>query len=914
MQTAIKIGIARMDVRFSMGSLVFRRGAGFLPAVAIEGLDGRFDFQAENGATQEAASAAHAKPFRWPEKWIPLKIDATRVNLIFRQGDDFVRLQNLRCSASNVEPGVLQIDKVVINQPWLKKTFSAVNGATALQNARLSIADISLQDGIKITGISSDLAEMSRGRLKINFDITAFNGAIRGEIKRAVGGARSPLEANGAFEQISVPSLASFFELPGETGGVIKEGKFSFSGSPRNLAKASLSVRLEATDFRLGKRQWNSLICGATMVEHRIQIREFWLKQAHNELSLKGEMTLPSQDGGWWQSDYAFDLSARIDNLTELSALFGPNFAETAGKITIDGSIKCANQSFDGELAVAGSNLSYRGAPLNTLRASIKLSGNELQVASLDLSSGNDFLRGKGVVNILGADKRYWGELKASVADLARYSAILQKPVVPQPLAGGLTLDWSGDGVAMAHSGAFHAQLKKFRLVSVTEPKAHPLNADLEATYSPGNIFFNRFVIWDNNTNLSAKVTAAPKTLNLQSIRLQQDDAVWLEGDALLPFNVWSAWQNASWATLLDFDGPCKVNLTAKNLDLHETALLSGRQQPVKGELQMDLAADGTLNNIKINGKIQLKKGQVSVGEDQPDVIGADGDVSLDGQDLKIEKLQARFNALDYAAQGAVHFKNVRDPGLDISIQSKKIPFALHDNVKAEADIEANLGGTFSRAQVSGAARLLALKVFEKLDATSLIVPESNLGISPVLPFNASQAPFNQWQFDVAVSTPEPAKILWAQNNGSSGNQPKFEQGGVLTANCLLRGTGAAIQLSGRGDFQNVTATSAHAQLTINNGTFELFGNDAAPWFAITVSGRAGGENLTGWIFGQADRRSSFFMSDSSYSQEEYIRLIKTGMPDAPDPIANLDVTEQVPLEIEDFSTPAGPPVALRVK
>ncbi len=135
------------------------------------------------------------------------------------------------------------------------------------------------------------------------------------------------------------------------------------------------------------------------------------------------------------------------------------------------------------------------------------MKGNELQIEQLELASKNDFVRGKGVVNILGQEKRYWGELKASVADLSRYSAIMQKPFVPQPLAGGLTVDWSGDGMAKAHSGAFHAQLKKFRLVSVTEPKAHPLNADVEATYSPGNIFFSKLLVWDNNTNLSAKVT-----------------------------------------------------------------------------------------------------------------------------------------------------------------------------------------------------------------------------------------------------------------------------------------------------------------------------------------------------------------------------------------------------------------------
>lgn len=912
--TRSDIEIARMDVRFSWASLLFRHGAGFLPVVAIDGLNGRFVFQPETGGAQASVSARSGTRLHWPERLIPSKIDATRVNLAFELQDAFVRLENLRCSANNVEPGILQIDKVIIAQPWLEKTFSSVNGTTSLQNSQLSIANVSLQNGIEIAGASSDLAEMSRGRLKINFDLAAFDGAIRGEIKKTANDPHSLLEANGDFAQISVPALAVFFEFSGEAGGVIKEGKFTFSGSPRNLEKATLSVRLEATGFRLGKRQWDSLIAGATMVDRHVQIRELQLKQAHNALNLKGEMSLPAPGAEWWQSDFAFDLAAKIDNLTELSALLGPGFEYTAGKITIDGSIKCAHQSFDGALAVSGSNLSYRGAPLDTLRASIKLAGNELQVASLEFSGKNDFLRGKGVVNILGPDKRYWGELKASLSDLSRYSALLQKPIVPEPPAGGLTVEWSGDGVSKAHSGAFHAQLKKFRLISVTEPKAHPLNADMEATYSPGNIFFSKFVLWDNETSFSAKVTAAPKTLNLQSIRLQQRDALWLEGDALLPFNVWSAWQNASWATLLDFDAPCKVNLIAKNLDLRATALLSGREPPVKGELQMNLNADGTLNNIKTSGKIQLKKCRLSVGDGEPDGIGADADLSLDGQDLDIERLRARFNGLEYEARGKIHFKNPRDPDFDIGIRGEKIPFPLCDNVKAVADADLNLRGTFGEALLSGTAQLLDLKLSGKPDAASLVSSGSKLEINPVFPFNPSRSPFSQWEFEVAFRSAEPAKILMTSDNEPTSGPPKFEPAGSLTAHCALRGRGAAIRLSGRADFQNVPVGSAFAQLAINGGTLQFFGNDAAPWFALSVSGKAGDKNLTGWIFGQAERRSTFFMSDPPLSQDECVRLIKTGFSSAPEAIANLDVAEKVPLELKQFSAPAGSLIDLRTK
>lgn len=880
-RTLTNLEIARADVDVSLAKLVFKRGAGCVRSVSVDGLEGVVKFQPENTPSGDRADAPLGK--LWPVKLIPGRVDAVHVNVTFKQGRDSVQLQNLHGSASDVESGIIGIDKVVVHQPWLNKTFTLVRGTTALQNSRFSIANLSLQKDVSITSASSDLIEMANRRLKIEFQIAAFDGTIRGDIKGRPGDLHSMLEANGSFSQISVAPLAAFLDFHGEAGGVIKEGKFTFRGTLRNLEKATLSVLLEATDFRLGKRQWNSLVGGATLVENRIRINELHLKQAHNELDLKGSMAFPAPNVEWWQSEFAFDLSAKIDNLTELSNLFGPNFADMGGKMSVDGSIRGSNQSFSGDLTVAGSNLSYRGAPFDSLSASVHLNGNELQVANLDLSSKNDYVRGKGVVNILGKDKRYWGNLKASVADLSRYSAILQKPIVPQPVTGGLMVDWSGDGVATAHSGAFHAQLKKFRLASVTEPKANPLDADLEATYSPGNIFFSKFVLWDADTKFSAKVTAAPKTLNLQSLHMQQNNEVWLEGDALLPFNVWSAWGNASWDTLLEFDSPCKINVEANGLDLHQAALLSGRQLPIKGMLDMKLTADGTLNDLKAKGRVQLKKAQVVLGETEPDTIGADADVTFNEQEMRIEKSQVRFNAREFGINGDVNLKNLRNPDFDVVFRSRKISFPLRADAKADADVDLDVRGTCGESLVSGTAHLLDFKTDGKLNAGTLLRGETDLKIKPVLPFDASKPPMDKWQFDVDVVAAEPVKII-------SGG----DESGSLAADFTARGKGNAIRLSGVAKIQGVPivpeATPAtgngdspvnHAEnpkpTMITNGVVMYPADDSPAWFVLAVAGKAPGANPSGWIYGRENEKSSIYYSDAIPSQQQLLDLFMNG-------------------------------------
>src|SRR5262249_38548395 len=149
-----------------------------------------------------------------------------------------------------------------------------------------------------------------------------------------------------------------------------------------------------------------------------------------------GELTLPAPNTEWWQSDFAINLSAQIENLTELSALMMPEFKYAAGRMSIDGGVRGHDQQFHGAVIVSGSDVTWRNAPIEDLHAAFRFNGNELQIANLDLINKDDFVRGRGVINILGA-KQYWGTLRASISNLATYAAILQKPIIPEPLAGG---------------------------------------------------------------------------------------------------------------------------------------------------------------------------------------------------------------------------------------------------------------------------------------------------------------------------------------------------------------------------------------------------------------------------------------------------------------------------------------------
>ena len=177
------------------------------------------------------------------------------------------------------------------------------------------------------------------------------------------------------------------------------------------------------------------------------------------------------------------------------------------------------------------------------------------------------------------------------------------------------------------------------------------------------------------------------------------------------------------------------------------------------------------------------------------------------------------------------------------------------------------------------------------------------MNLSPALPFDASQAPYNTWQYDVTVDTPQPVKAMWLQDNTlTPESAPKYDPSGTLAVNGSVHGKGPAIQFSGDAVFQNVATTSEHSQMAVNEGTLIFPADDSPVWMSLAVSGKAANENFTGWIFGPENAKGFYFFSNPPASQEAILDLITAGVSMQPRPIANLDGGEDVPLELTEFA------------
>ncbi|MDR3401204.1 MAG: translocation/assembly module TamB domain-containing protein [Chthoniobacter sp.] len=883
-----RVEIQSAVAEFDWRNLLPRSTGHVFQRLTLHGVNGKIQLPLSGAST--ATTRRNFLRWRLPRPagvWLaaPDRIEAQDVDFIFQSNHDYVRLADTDFTLSGLEAGVIRAGQIVLKQPWINRTFRNVRGTTAIQDTTVEIANLALDGDVNVHNFSAELDDLARGRLNLEMEIAAFGGNIR--VAAQALSEERPLifEATGTFSQIGVAKLAAFLGYNDAAGGTIKEGKFTFRGPPQQISKATASLRLEATNFQWDSRQWDSLVLGATLMNGRVQVPELALTQGHNRLNLNGEMPLPEPGVAWWQTEFDVNIAAKIDNLTELSALMLPDFQYAAGKANIDGSIRGKDQQFHGQLIVSGTDLKWHNAPIEELHAGVKLNGNEFQITNVSLFNNGDYLRGHGVVNIIG-DKQYWGEFHASIEDLAKYSAILQKPIVPEPLAGGAIIDWTGEGSAKGHSGQFSARLRKLRSLGATAALLHPINADFEGSYAPGMMLFDRFLLSDDDSSFTANVGIGNKALSLQGIRLYNKQALWLEGDAFLPLDVWNAWPNTSLATLLDNQTVSKVNLTAYNLELRDASLLTGLKFPIQGIVRGNLVAEGPLGALKTSGKFTLSKAQIPLGwsGDLLTVMEAAG--ALDGQTLQVAKFTGRHPTGDFSATGQVDFANIRDPNLNLEVTSTKSSFNVFGsgspNVSIDVSGKLQITGATSRPTVSGDMQIASLNANFALEAAgrSLLTGSAGNEVPPV--FTLADKPWSDWKFDLSLHSAS-APVTY------NSSQPLLPSQGSRVAHPVvadtdlhLRGSGGAPSLTGSVTFHSgPIPVDVVGRLTdVRNGfpltaeaTIEFRdGQPQDPSINLKYSGSVAGcdhrENYAAYATGTLEHPMHFFIFDPPLTEK----------------------------------------------
>lgn len=599
----------------------------------------------------------------------PGKITVRDATLHILHHDKQLKLEGARLTLDDLEPGSFRCQNASIQTPWFSKSFRSLGARTTLENSpsvRATFSGMTLSPELRFDTLGVDLDGLADGKINISADVTAFGGKVSAQGESVAKGREMNLEIGGSFSKIQIASLSNFFTLSDATGGVIKEGNFTFRGNPRHSNDGELYVRILADNFQWETRQWDSLVLGLSLRDGRLNVPTLELRQGDNQLNLSGTLAIPRAGIPWWRQQFDLKVDAELRNLTNLSALLLPEFKYAAGQLFARGAVNCTGSAdgkkpeYGGQLILSGSNLTWRTAPLDVLQAALIFRGEELQIISAQFLHGTDFLRATGVLNLLNLPD-YRGEIRATVADLTVYQALLAPPIMPVPLAGGGSFEWSGKNSTAGHEGKFNIQLKEFH--TLDGRATLPLDADLVGTYGKERMDFSKFALSGKTTSLTANVGITPKALHLQQIKLNHGSYTALEGEALLALDLWQQWPNVTFNDLISEETVNKIQLKANNLDIHEMAKLTGAAWPVQGVVNGSAQADGTLKAFVLGGGFTISKGLIPFGTKEP-AREVEAELTLDKTALKITKCAGLHEADAFTLDGTVDLTNLRAPGL----------------------------------------------------------------------------------------------------------------------------------------------------------------------------------------------------------------------------------------------------------
>ncbi len=600
---------------------------------------------------------------------LPVVFSVRDADFVIGRGEDYLHAERVYMTLSQIEPGTVLAAQLTWKIQGSEKSFRDVGGRTSLQESLATVAGLRLGPDVRVDSFSVGLADLANGRLTLNAALSAFGGEINAQGQSAPQGRDLSLDVSGNFRDINLGSLATFLGISDAAGGLIKDGRFSFRGTPRDFASGQATVRLEATNFQWETRQWDSLVLGLTLLDQRLQIPELRLHQGVNSVTLSGSMALLSGSSPWWERAFDFKVDADLLNLTDLSALLLPDFKYAAGELYVRGAVSGngaeGGAAYDGQLILSGSKLKWRTAPLDVLQAAVLFRGRELQIINAQILRGEDYLRGVGNISLAG-DGSYEGSVRLSVRDLAIYQALLAPPVLPAPLAGRALVDWQGKGGGLRQEGRFTAQLEKFRMLGAPGLQAtHPLDANFSGSYASEQMQFEEFRLSENGTTLTATVALGPSAVNLRNIRILHGAQTWLEGDALLPLDLWQRWPDVDFTRLLNDDTVARVNLAAHGLGIRETALLTGIEWPLAGTLDGALTAEGPLTALKLGGVLKLAGAKLPTNWHAGALTDVNADFTLGGQGATLTKATGRHATGAFSVAGKLDFAKPRAPQIE---------------------------------------------------------------------------------------------------------------------------------------------------------------------------------------------------------------------------------------------------------
>lgn len=747
-----------------------------------------------------------------------------------------VRARGLRLTTGEAGgPGFFSVRELDARGPGgLTHRSAGLHGAVNWRGTWLTLRGVDLAPGVSLDGLTVEAIQLvRRGRLEGEATVRALGGELRAQGTAGPGAdGRPTLAVACTLTDVAMLPLADFLGVPSPVplGGKIRAGQISFRGDPARPAEGTGSLLAEVVDFRFGSRAWERLRVAASVLPPRATVRELKLVQGVNVLDLEGEFPLAifsdpdaaDWRGGWAAGSVSGRLDARLGDLQAFRELLGPGFPPLSGRLNLRGELHSPASGGgepEGGFHVEAGPVSVGNLPLDRLRADVRLVHGELSVNDLSANRADDTLSGKGAFRVAGGPFRYAAEGRARIQDLSRYAAAWPPGTFPNGAPRGMLAgEWSGDGVAGSHAGAFKGRVGNL-LVPPGGPGALPRPVDVEAegTYSPDSVAFRRLALRDG---------AEPKAEF--HLRLENVAVPWTQNAAAL-----------SAGHFFQPDGTLAGRVEARELALDLVAPLLparlGIGPGTNGRLSGWADLGGTPRVPRITGAGQLRRARLRWLDParrwaEADALGAD--LFLEGGDhLRLEHGAGERSAT--AGGGALTFNGRIDWAerdaplvLDVALGFKNVSLLDNRTARVRGDADLDLRGLSNAPEIAGDVRLREGGRFWR----ALRFAPTPPNVSPASAFAPAAltvAPFADAAWNLHVTAAGP--LLLESPQGMRGE---------LRPDLRVNGTGRQPVLRGALALKKTRITLPAAELEVEAGSLRLDPDNAPDDLVLDLPAR----------------------------------------------------------------------------
>ncbi len=710
------LSIARIEFSPSLSIPFFQRRDAFLESVVLDGVRGQYAFRPQSAPPAPTEPVPPVRPENAVvsrenviSRWLPARFAVQRANFKMLRGNLSFRVAGLRVFGDPAASGFCAARETEFTAANRSVVLPAWHGTSLWQRPKLSLYSIALGNGVNLVSAGLDLSRLPLSQIEGDVALDALGGSLRGQITADFSSARNFFDVAGSMQRVAVAPVARLLGGGGPFAWSFDQGQFTFRGDPGDPLSASASLRVEAREFQWRERRFESLMASATLVNRHVQVQQFELLQSRNLLRLSGEADLPQASGApaatgfigramaLLQAGFNCTIDARLEDLKALGQLADPAFAEMSGRMSIFGRVEGRAEGLDGYLNIEGSAVQVRGMPIDSLKSTVVLTGEELQLTNLQATSGkSDYFTGKATWQPLGSG-RYNAELKAQIADLARYAPAYVGGLIPGPLAGALWLDWSGDGTRKSHSGAFKGAVEKFsaKRANARGTFARPTDLQIEGTYSP-------------------------TSLSLRQLVLREGKREALKVDGALPWiEDWHAWTEGRF---LDPDRPISLRLDGSEAPLDLAAFFFNDFKQTDGRATGRVEITGSRSSPRVSGSVKLKGGAVEWTADAPGLANLEGDFSFDSATARVAAGSSEVMGAPFQFSGSVNWEAEAAPSvLDLQLKTNEVAWIDDQTMNADAAIDCRVTGPVDALAISGTVTMVeGARFWRRLQAVDL--------------------------------------------------------------------------------------------------------------------------------------------------------------------------------------------------